>query len=444
MRPVVLLLILVTCLVPYFAEQGWLPAVAKYSEEIIAVIVAMYVVAVGARTQFRNVRSEYWLVFGAIATVMVCGVVINAVAPGPLFAGMRSYLRALPLFFLPAVLAIDDRSLKRQLLLLLAISFLQVPTALYQRTTRWAAGHISGDWAVGTLLNSGILSIFLICVACVLTGFYMRKRLRLAPYLALMLVVLTPTMVNETKATMVLLPIGMLTTVIAGARPRKRLGNALSALLVLAVFTSIFIPVYDYYVKPRWGYGLLDFVTMPGRVEGYLEKRGAAVGVTKEVGRVDAIVVPLKDFSRDPTKLAFGLGIGNASLSKLGKQFTGEYFRRYEPFGQTTAALLILETGILGLTLVFLLHVMIFRDAKVVAARDEGIRGALAAGWTGVMAVLMISMFYKEMIPSGAIAFPFWYFAGLIAAHRMRLRYSVREPLPPDVTGVEPRPGALA
>jgi hypothetical protein len=443
MRSLIVALLLVVCFVPYLAEQGWIPAVAKYLEEGIALVVALYVVVVGARSQFRNVRAEYWFLFAAIVAVMVCGIVINAVGSGPIFAGLRSYLRAVPLFLLPAVFTIEDKVLKRQLLLLLAISFVQVPTAIYQRMTRWAAGHISGDWVIGTVMNSGILTIFLICVACILTGFYMRKRIKLVPYLGLMLIVLTPTMFNETKATLVLLPIGILTTLIAGARPGQRLSNAFSAFLVLAVFTAIFIPVYDYYVKPRWGYGLVDFITMPGRVEGYLEKRGAAIGAVKQVGRVDAVTVPLKEFSSDPPKLAFGLGIGNASDSSLGKQFTGEYFRRYEPFGQSTAAILILETGVLGLALVLLLHLMIFRDAKAVAARDQGLYGAFAAGWTGVMAVMMISLFYKNMTPSGSVAFTFWYFAGVVAARRMRLR-DVARAAAPRRAGIEPRPDAIA
>ena len=83
MRSLILALLLVVCFVPYLAEQGWIPAVAKYREEGIALVVTMYVVVVGARSQFRNVRPEYWFILVALVSVMVCGIVINAVGPGP-------------------------------------------------------------------------------------------------------------------------------------------------------------------------------------------------------------------------------------------------------------------------------------------------------------------------------------------------------------------------
>jgi len=436
MRAAITILILVSFLAPYAVEQGWIPSATKYLEEIIAACVAGYVLFVGARTRFANVRAEYWLVFGALAIVVMCGVVVNTEPSGPLFAGMRAYLRHLPLFFLPAVFAIDDKTLRRQLLLILAMAFVQAPTTIYQRMTTWSKGHISGDWAIGTLMNSGILSIFLICVACVITGMYLRKRISLKMLILLLLIVLAPTMVNETKATLFLVPIGILTTVIAGARPHQRLRNSLAALFVLSVFMSVFIPVYDYYVKPRWGYGLLDFMTMPGRLEGYLEKDDAAIGA-QEAGRVDAIRVPLQDFARDPAKLAFGVGIGNASDSALGDQFYGEYYRRYAMFGQSTAARLILETGVLGLALMLVLLMMMFRDAKAVAARDETLHGALAAGWTGVIAVITCAMVYKEMIPFGTLGFFLFYFSGVIAARRVALRQRARAQAPVPV----PRPG---
>lgn len=439
MRNALTLLILVTFLVPYAAEQGWIPSAVKYLEELTAALIAAYVIFVGARTRFANVRAEYWLVFGALVIVIACGVVVNTEPAGPLFAGMRAYLRHLPLFFLPAVFMIDDRILRRQLVLILLISFLQAPVTIYQRVTMWSKGHISGDWAIGTLMNSGILSIFLICVACVITGMYLRRRISLPTLLIILLIVLAPTMVNETKATLFLVPIGILTTMIAGARPHQRVRNAVAALFVVSVFVSVFIPVYDYYVKPRWGYGLLDFMTMPGRLEGYLEKRRAGIG-GEDAGRIDAIVVPLEDFARDPAKLAFGVGIGNASDSALGDEFYGEYYYRYAMFGQSTAARLILETGLLGLALVFLLLFMNFRDAKAVAARDETLHGALAAGWTGVTAVIACSMFYKEMIPYGTLGFFYFYFSGVIATRRviMRRRARTEAPLPALQPGLVP------
>ena len=236
----------------------------------------------------------------------------------------------------------------------------------------------------------------------------------------LLLVVLIPTTVNETKATIVLLPLGLLATFIVASASNRRLRNGLIAVTALSLFGSIFVPVYDYYVKPRWGYGIVEFFTMEGRLEGYLERPRAGVG-TREAGKVDAIVVPLKAIAREPAQLAFGYGIGNASESALGEKFTGEYFRRFQPFRLSTASVLIMETGVLGLALVLCLNFMIFRDARFLAVRAPGLLGGLAAGSVGVVAVVTGAMFYTELMAYGSISFLFWYFSGLVAAERMRL-----------------------
>lgn len=420
MHTLVLSLIIATLGIDYLAHEGWLPGLASFTQEGVALLASIYVVANGMRSRFQYVRTEYWIVFGALLVVIVCGILVNAVSSGPVFAGIRTYLRALPLFFLPAVFAIDDRRLRRQLLLVLGFALLQAPLAWYQRSTVWAEGHISGDWVVGTLTSSGILSVFLICVACVLAGFYVRKRLPARWFIPLVLIVLIPTALNETKATLFLLPLGLLTTFIVGSPASTRFRNGLVATVVLSLFGAIFVPIYDYYVTPRWGYGIVEFFTMKGRLEGYMEKRNAGIG-SEEAGRVDAITVPVKTLARDPGQFVFGLGIGNASDSALGPQFTGEYFRRFEPFRQSTASVLILETGVLGLALVMLLYLMIFRDARFVARHDSGLGGAMAAGWTGAVAVIVVATFYVEMMAYGSTSFLFWYFSGLLAAHRMRL-----------------------
>lgn len=419
MQLVILLLILSSTTFEYLAKRVGLPGPLNYVPELLAVLVAAYVVVMGARTRFQNMRFEYWVVFGALLVVVLCGIAMNGVAPGPVFAGMRTYLRAMPLFFLPAVMSLEDRKVKRQLLLVLAVSMVQVPLALYQRIHGRAEGHLTGDLTIGTLMSSNHLSVFLICVACVLAGMYLRKRLSLGKFVVLVLVVLIPTTINETKGTIILAPIGLLTTFIVGAKPGKRVGNALVALLVISLFGSIFLPVYDYYARQRWGYGLVDFMMMHGRLEGYLSKQDAAVG-SSQAGKVDAIVIPLKELARDPPELAFGLGTGNASDSALGLQFTGRYFHRFEPFRQSTGSIVILETGVLGIALVYVLYLMIFRDARYLAERDKSLQGALAAGWTGAMAVMAISTFYTNTIVSPALSFLFWYFSGVIAANRVR------------------------
>ena len=80
-----------------------------------------------------------------------------------------------------------------------------------------------------------------------------------------------------------------------------------------------------------------------------------------------------------------------------------------------------MELGVTGLMLVLTLMWLVYSDALVVARRDEGLRGSMAAGWAGATAVFIICIPYTELIGMTSLSFLFWYFAGLVAAERMRI-----------------------
>ena len=100
------------------------------------------------------------------------------------------------------------------------------------------------------------------------------------------------------------------------------------------------------------------------------KEAGIGTREARVVGRVDAILTSLSEMSKDPTHLAFGLGIGNASDSSLGPNFTGKYFHKFAPFLKSAAALFILEIGLLGLALVLTIDYLIYRDSRAVAETD--------------------------------------------------------------------------
>jgi hypothetical protein len=407
----------------YLGTIHVLPFAAKFAPDILSALVLLLVVLLGTRGRFQHVRAAYWFVFGAVVLTMVSGALANSLQPGPLFTGVRNYVRAVPLFLLPAVYEFSERHIRRQLQLALALCIFQVPIAFHQWITR-RQGAFTGDVIVGTLFLSGTLSVFLICAACVLTGAWLRKRLALTTFLPLFLLVIAPTTINETKATIVLLPLGLLVTFIAAAPRGTRLKNAILAAGLIAVFAAIFIPVYNTYGtgrKPGEGTPIVEFFTNKEKLDRYMGGNAGVGAPAREVGRVDAIVTPLKEMSKDPTHFAVGLGIGNVAHSPLGEKFTGAYFPKFGQFLLSSASVFILEIGVFGLALVFTLDYLIYRDARVVAEADRGLVGALAAGWTGVTAVIVIATFYIALGSCDAISFLFWYFSGLVAAHRMRL-----------------------
>ncbi len=405
----------------YLSSQNWIPHTLTYVPELLAAIVAALVVILGVRNRFQYVRPAYWMVFGALVIVMVCGILANRVEAGPVFAGLRHYLRALPFFLLPAVFLIKERALRFQLLLLLVICLVQSPIAWDQRQETMARENFSGDWAFGTLMQTKSLSLLVICGACFLTAFYLRQRISLKLYLPLLLALLFPTMLNETKGSLIITPIALLATFLVAAKPGARLKNSILATAAVATFVAVFVPVYDHFMQPRWGYGIVDFFTMEGRVEGYLD-RGAELGTHGvNPGKLGALRLAVDEVMRDPVWLAFGVGIGNASESALGDQFTGRYYALYGFFIETTLVQLLVEWGLIGLMLVVLLYWLVFRDCVAVARSDRSVMGVLALGMGGAVVAMFVAITWHRPNTSIALSALFWYFSGLVAAHRMRM-----------------------
>jgi len=406
----------------YFVSEGWLPGFTKYLIEIMSAGVLLYVVAAGAQDRFRYVRSAYWLVFGSIGLTMACSAAANHVQAGPLFAGLRNFLQAIPLFLLPAVVAFSDKQIMTQLKLLLGISLLQLPLAVHQRMATLARAGVTGDQTYGTLMISSFLSIFLICGISLLVGLYLRKLISLRTTILLFLILIVPTTINETKGTLLFFPIAVITVFLVGAKPGTRFKNVMLAIVFLLSFVAIFIPIYDRLIQVRaYPTTISEFFSTPGRLEGYLFKRNAQIGTTEEVGRMDTIIVPLVELAKDPVTLAFGVGPGNASKSSLGPKFTGAYFYLLGPFLFTAFALIVSELGLFGLGLVIVLFALIFGDCRRVANSDNPLRSAIALGWSGVTVTMLVGITYKNMIPAAGLSYLFWYLSGLIAAERMRM-----------------------
>lgn len=404
-----------------------LPNAAGFLPELLGAIALIYVIVEGVRGRFQYVRPAYWLLLIAIGITVVCGVVANGVASGPIFTGLRIYLRAIPWFFLPAVYAFSEKQVSQQLKWLLFICLLQMPISIEQRITATDLGWGTGDTTQGMMQDSGILSIFLISATCVITGFYVRKILSLSQYMWLFLLVLLPTMINETKVTIFLLPVGLITAYAFSSEPKMRTKRILIAVFFLTLFGAIFIPVYDSLMQQRTGdvVTLKDFFTDDKQMDRYMTDK-KDIGSRGKARRGDATIVPLKHLIKDPIRFVFGYGIGNVSESNFGHGFSGAYQKLWDPFAVTAFSKFFLELGMLGFVLVLIWYWLIFQDCRALASQQSGFYSAFAAGWTGVMAVMTIATFYSMVHMFPVLSFLFWYFAGLMAAARMRMATAAR------------------
>jgi hypothetical protein len=431
MQYLALLMIVTVTTVEYLAHgDKWgrvhvLPAQLSFLPELLGAVALVCVIALGMQNRFKFLRHAYWIVFGLLGFALVAGVIVNGVESGPIFAGIRNYFRAIPWFFVPAVFAFSEKQVRTQLRVLLAICVLQVPVAIEQRiyttNTYYGFEAVTGDWTIGTLNDSGVLSIFLVAAACVVVALTIRQSLTKWQGLLLFLLLLVPTMINETKATLVLLPFGILVTFLCASRPGARIKQLGVALGLSAVFLALFVPTYNKLNEKReYGVSIGEFFLNSGNAEQYLLSN-ADVGTTVLVNRGDAMIVAVRETLKDPVRAAFGLGMGNASLSALGKNFAGRFSELYKNFLVIGFARFILELGFLGFGLLLAVYWLIFQDARVVSRKGSGNKAALAAAWAGITVVMLLALFYTRVETSAPVSILFWYFSGLIAAERARL-----------------------
>jgi hypothetical protein len=425
-------LVIICCitLAEFLVQLLNLPEILRFLPEALSAVVILYVLVAGTRDRFRLVAPKYWIVFGALALVLICGIINGEPGAGPVISASRFYLRAVPLFFLAAVLPLSEIQLRRQLRWLLAIALIQAPVAVYQRWVVQAAGRFSGDDVKGTLLDSGILTIYLICGIAVLTGLLMRGRIRGRWYALLFILLIIPTTINETKVTVFYLPMAILIALIVGAAPGKRLRYVSAGLLGLIVTGALFVPVYNLtqannpYKNEKDITTLFTNEKLMGR---YLSSDVSGVGTKKDVRRVDAIVVPLQFLAKDPVRLAFGLGTGAVSPSNLGRSFQGDYHLLFKKFLIISFAYFLLEFGIFGVMLILVLFWMVFADTLAVARNDkDSLFGALAVGWAAVVAIFAIDIVYTNFHEFASVTYLYWYFSGLICARCMAIAYEKR------------------
>jgi hypothetical protein len=426
MHALVITIFLASTLGEYLSTSSNGPGALKLIPEMLSTLLAVFVVLLGMRRGFGLVSARYWLVFGLILLIIICGILANGEGSGPIIAGARYYLRAIPLFILPAVYQFTDKQLRQQMQVILAICLVQVPIACYQRWIIYSQDRWSGDGVYGTMMESGILSLVLICTVFVLTGMFVRKRLPLVPFVILFFTLLLPTTINETKVTVFVLPLGLLTTIVAASPPGKKMQIFLGGISLLVVFGAILIPVYDAMSvnSPyKQGRTLQDFFTDEKFMAAYMatQKKGAALGMSRNVRRGDALAVPVEYLARDPIQLTFGLGMGNATHSNIGESFTGAYNGLFDKFLITSATIFILEVGLFGTALIFGLYWLIYVDTLAVAKIDTGLTGALAAGWIGVVGIMPLATFYVPIHTYASMSYLFWYFTGIVAARRTQL-----------------------
>ena len=413
----------------------------------IAVVMVIAQLTWGSRL---SLPPRYVLLFTLFVLVVIVGWIVNSVSPGTTIAGTRFYFRYVPFFLLPMVFRFTDDDIKRIFGYLIKFFALQILVVSVQK---FVLGY-PPDQVSGTVLVGSTLSFLLISGVCIALAAYLRNLLTLKWFLVLALALFYPTTVNETKATLILLPIGCIAVVLAGAGSKSG-SETLKLLVKTGAFVSVlvvgFFVMYSLTLESEFGVdedgkagrNLVEFFTDPGRTLNYLYTGEASLvdseailnrKDTKVFGQtVDPNIVESRTRRLDSVALPYfilrdravwlTLGLGAANTADFSVDFlNGQYTQIWDTVGsELTITTVLLETGFLGLLLFVIFLLMLMRDGmKVAKISESGIQGALGAGLTGIAAMFILTLFYKNFIAFNATGYLFWFISGLALSNLLR------------------------
>ena len=369
---------------------------------------------------------RYGLFLAVYLFIVAFGFLAQAMPSGAIVSGMRNYLKFLPFFMLPAVYPFTRRQLGVQLIVLLTLLAVQSPLAVYQRFIQYGSSMHSGDPIRGFTTSSGVLSILMMAAVAVVVSMYLRRMIRFRTMLISTAVFVLPTTLNETKATLILLPVALLLPAFFMPRGNGALRRLMPIAVVGALAGTAFVSAYNYFIQSRDNAAPIESFITEGQAQSYLYS-GAADGKKRYIGRLDSIVIAARRLADDPLTLAFGLGAGNVSASPL-RGFDGEYAAYFDRFGVdlTQITTFLWEIGVAGLGAFLWLCTMVFRDARALG-REPGGTGLLGQIWGTVTVMIALTLFYVSIFSINEIAYLFWFYSGMVASTVVREKWAMRD-----------------
>jgi hypothetical protein len=366
---------------------------------------------------------KYVIAFALYALLLGVGALINHLPLGTLIIGLRAHMKHIPLFFLPFIYRFSPLDIKKQFYLILVLMIIQVPISIYQRVVQFGWER-SGDLITGTVLISGTLSILLLCYITVFYAFFLKEKVGKFVFLLVSVFLFLPTTINETKVTLVLLPmnIAIITILFKQKLGRKIKTIAVSVLATLIVF-MIFVPIYAVFIQPVTGHKLFDFFTSD-QVERYLYK-GVEGKSHEDVRRLDSLAIAFRKLSTEPLVAIHGIGPGNVMESYF-QGLEGRFgeISHLKPTGILLTHL-FWELGFLGPIWLLVTLAMIFWDATRLRNRND-VFGTLALGWTAIVMTYTVCIVYTNIILFNSMNFLFWFFSGVVCAEASRARNEAR------------------
>ena len=385
----------------------------------IALLVVIARVLIGTRIRLD---WRYGLFLGLLVFIMVFGFFAQSEDAGPIVGGIRIYLKALPFLLLPAVYSFTEREVKTQAIWLFILMAVQTPLAFYQKYFQFRDHWNTGDYITGTVITSGVMSVLMLFCIAALVVMYLRDKIRLVPFVIGVGFFLAPTTINETKITIILLPLVMLVPALFMPRGKQALRKLVPVLVTGGAAAMSFLAVYAYFAQFERGTRRIeDFFQDEKAVKSYLYTNADKQRFA-DLGRGDTLVYAWRRLEQDPLVFGFGVGAGNASQTSM-RQFQGKYSKYYRAYGvgYTQIGYWLWELGFAGLLAYVALFFAAFRDARFLARSDSPF-SAIGQTWATILVLFVIALGYTAVFAIDVLLYPFWFYTGLCASKAWELR----------------------
>ncbi len=412
------MILFISVFVLSFLHYGFsvVPRFFTWVPEVISIFIAFIVCIHLVVHKIIYISMKYVLVMCLLILFSVMSAVMNNVPVHLFVAGFRAHFKHIPFFLLSAIYIIDNRHFKSVLLLLLPLLLLQLPVAILQRFFMYRVQCETGDIVVGTVMSSGILSIMIVSSITVLFSLYLHKSISFKKFCLLGILLFFPSTINETKITLILLPIAIVICIYVYGKHSSMFDWALffRALGVGIVLAMLFIFIYNTRWEKESG-GILGFLGNQKVLTEYLYKNEKPK-VGADIRRFDAFVLTFNSMASDKVSFLFGRGIGSATRSILdpsseNKRLPFMLFHTWE-YGITY---LFWEIGLVGVLLYLTLLFFVFSDSLWLS-RSNDLFGIFANAWVSVVFSMFICLFYTNTIFNNALNILFWFFSGTVAS----------------------------
>lgn len=321
------------------------------------------------------------------------------------FTGFKRYFQVWGLMFALVLCPFVDRDYRRWLRFFLLAALIQLPFALYeliwlvpQRETMHILGLVPADVVAGTfgasLYGGGVsgdMAAFQIAVMAFIIALWQEKVISLGKMLLVILPIVAPLFLGETKIVVILLPLMLLVLFRREMISKPVIG--VLALLLGAGLTYVLGYVYlVYFMKETLDQavtGTLAYNLYDKGYGGYLLNRFTALPFWWD-----------HHGAANPVEFFFGHGLGSSyygagalSLGKVALQYLGY------GIGLTTASTLLWDTGLIGFVSFLMILVTAGLAARGLASRsaDASIR-AQARGVEVAIVILIVNLFYGTSI----------------------------------------------